>query len=179
NRLSFLLHWPEIPFVAVAVPAVVGSLVVVMWWRRHAIRALLTRKMALTRESDDGIKWATKSWMRLLFIAYCLSAVSQSILVITHWAVFQTLNIDISFAAVIWVVLLVSMSLLLPISLDGIGLQEGLYVVILSSYGVPATLSLGVAVLIRLLIVMYSLAGGILSLWWSALKITNQANSFS
>jgi hypothetical protein len=61
-------------------------------------------------------------------------------------------------------VLIGSASLLLPITINGIGLQENLYVILLNSYGVSEAPALLFALLIRFQMLFLSFIGGIFAL---------------
>jgi hypothetical protein len=56
-----------------------------------------------------------------------------------------------------------------------LGLQEGIYVLLMTRYGVPAPAALGVALLIRVQMVFFSLVGGLLSLKRAPLQIEEQS----
>jgi uncharacterized membrane protein YbhN (UPF0104 family) len=112
-------------------------------------------------------EWPAQSSLALLSGGYALSVLSNLGTIMAHWAVIQAFGLDISSGAAIWCVLIVSASMLLPISINGLGLQESVYVVVLASYGVPTANALGVALIMRLLMVCFSLLGGVLSLGWN------------
>jgi uncharacterized membrane protein YbhN (UPF0104 family) len=110
--------------------------------------------------------WNWRYWLKVVAGGYGLSVISNLGTVAAHWAVLQALGIFLSPGAAIWLVLLASLSMLLPIAVNGLGLQESVYIVILSYYDVPAISALGVALLIRLLMTFFSLLGGLISLAW-------------
>jgi hypothetical protein len=56
----------------------------------------------------------------------------------------------------------------IPLSLNGLGIREGSYIYFLSSLGVPTTVALGVAVLVRLTVTLLAVVGGVAFLWRSA-----------
>jgi uncharacterized protein (TIRG00374 family) len=103
---------------------------------------------------------------RLLPVGYLLSFISHLSLVVVHWLLFWALGLDVSLGAAIWVVLIAAVSLLLPITVNGLGLQESIYVVVLGYYGVSAPAALGIGLLIRMLMLICSLFGGVLFLGW-------------
>jgi len=70
----------------------------------------------------------------------------------------------VSPGAAIWLVLAGSLSMLLPISINSLGVLESVFIVVLAAYAVPAPTALAVALLARALSTLYSLAGGALSL---------------
>ena len=85
-------------------------------------------------------------------------------LVLANWVAFAAFRLDISLGAAVWVVVIVSLALLLPIAVNGLGLMEATYVVLLAQYDVSASAALGVALLMRVLMLFFSLVGGLVSL---------------
>ncbi len=53
----------------------------------------------------------------------------------------------------------------IPISLNGLGVREGVYVFFLGLIGVPRAIALGVALLVRLLVLIQAAMGGIAFVW--------------
>ncbi len=53
----------------------------------------------------------------------------------------------------------------IPISLNGLGVREGVYVFFLGLIGVPRTTALGVALLVRLIVLIQAVMGGIAFIW--------------
>jgi glycosyltransferase 2 family protein len=111
-------------------------------------------------------KSASSNWLLFLSVGYGFSVLAQSFLVFAHWAVLRAVGVEVSFGVAVWLVLIVSISILLPISINGIGVQENLYVILLGQYGVNAIAGVGVALMIRLLMILFSLAGGLLTMAW-------------
>lgn len=62
------------------------------------------------------------------------------------------------------IVPLQSLVLLIPVTINGIGLSEAGYVVLFSAINVPAEEALAVAILVRLLLVPLSIVGGFIYL---------------
>jgi uncharacterized protein (TIRG00374 family) len=137
-----------------------------MWslpWLRGAIRRVFMRFAGMR----DGLPVSYGRWPAMLSETFGLSVLSQLLLAVTQWCVLKAVHVEVSFGATLWLILIVSFSLLLPITVNGLGLQEGIYVVLLSYYGVSRLSALGAALLIRLLMIAYSLIGGVISLGWN------------
>ncbi|MBX3083352.1 MAG: flippase-like domain-containing protein [Anaerolineae bacterium] len=58
----------------------------------------------------------------------------------------------------------------IPFSLNGLGIREGTYVYFLGLLGVPSAIALGVALLVRLIVALFALFGGLLFLWQGSVK---------
>ncbi len=141
-----------------------GVLSYICWKRFPKLRSAIVNTSSHFLGLNNSPEWTIHLWLRLLAGGYSLSVLSHLSLVATHWSVMQALGIDVTTGAAVWLVLIGSASLLLPVSVNGLGLQESIYVLLLSSYGVSTVLAMGVALLIRMLMLLFSLAGGLLSL---------------
>jgi uncharacterized membrane protein YbhN (UPF0104 family) len=95
---------------------------------------------------------------------YLLSVLSALCLVLTHSCALLAFDLHISAGAAIWLVVIGSLSLLVPITVNGFGIMESIYILVLSSYQVSAPSALSVALCIRALMIAFSLLGGLLSL---------------
>lgn len=100
----------------------------------------------------------------MLLKTYVLSVFSNLSLIAAHWAVLQALGSALSPGAAIWLVIIGSLSLLVPISINGLGVLESVFVVVLAAYSVSAPVALASALLIRALGVLFCLLGGLISL---------------
>lgn len=103
------------------------------------------------------------SWKRAVAAGYGISVIAHLGIIGATWASLHALYIPVQMSAAIWLVILTAVSSLLPVSLNGIGLHEGVYVMVLAQYGLPATDGLAAALLMRLLGLGFSLIGGLLS----------------
>jgi uncharacterized membrane protein YbhN (UPF0104 family) len=99
-------------------------------------------------------------WFRLLAGGYVLSVLSHLCILTAHWVMLRALGIEVTPVAAIWLVLAVTLSLLFPIAINGLGVREAMYVTVLSAYGVTSTPALLAALLTRLVAVLFGLLGG-------------------
>jgi uncharacterized protein (TIRG00374 family) len=153
---------------ALIVLGVCGLLGIVAWRRVPSLRRNGMRLRSRLFTFFASAQLTAREWITVLVPAALLSVISQLLLVATHWAVVQALGIAVSPGAVLWLVLVVSLALFLPITMNGLGLQEGIYVLLLASYGVQNERALGVALLMRCLMLLFSLLGGLSWLGWNA-----------
>lgn len=105
--------------------------------------------------------WKGRGWIRRLSGAGSLSLAAQAVHITAFWVILEGLNIHISSSVSLWLVLVGSAIVLLPISINGLGLQESAYVVVLTNYGVETTMAIGFALTVRILSVIFSLSGGL------------------
>jgi glycosyltransferase 2 family protein len=134
-----------------------ASLMSLALWRLPKLRGYLARLRG------DSL-WTDINWGWILSGGFLFSIASHASLIVAYWLVFRSVHVIVPPGAALWLYLVGSISLLLPISVNGLGLQEGIAVALLANYQVPATDALGVALIIRGLIVLFSLLGGLLSL---------------
>lgn len=132
-----------------------------IYWRSSRFQSAFGRLQIWLVQDWDLPPWTIAEWLKRLAGSYLLSVISSIGLVVATWFVLQAIEVIVPPEAVLWVVILSSLSLLFPIAVNGMGVVEGVYVVVLSGYGVPATASLGSALLIRILGLLVSLAGGL------------------
>lgn len=104
--------------------------------------------------------------LRLLIGGYVFSVGSHLSIAAAYWALLLALRLDVALGASIWLVLVGAVASLLPIAVNGLGVQENAFVVLLACYSVSGTAALAIALLIRMLMLGFSLAGGLLSLAW-------------
>ncbi len=105
---------------------------------------------------------------RLLRDLMLQSGVTLVLTIASLYALIAALGYSVpigSFAAVIAVATAID---LVPISLNGLGVREGVYVFFLGLLGIPGAVAAAFAILIRLLVLIQALAGGLAFLWRGA-----------
>lgn len=150
--------------------------VVLLAWKLPAIRPRLIAGNVDQLASLRGTRPSARHWFTVLTIGYVLGAVSQSGLVLGQWAVIRAAGVQVSFGAALWLLIIVSFSLILPLTVNGLGLQENLYVVVLGYYGVAPATALFIGLLVRMLMIGFSLLGGLLSLTWRGPLVHQEVN---
>ncbi|MCS6883455.1 MAG: lysylphosphatidylglycerol synthase transmembrane domain-containing protein [Oscillochloridaceae bacterium] len=149
-----------------------GMIILILIWKRDSdiIRSWIQNyRSKLIPNSVTIQELARTERLRLILASYGLSVLSALFLVLAHASTLCALTLYYAPEMAIWLVIGGSLTLLIPISINGLGAMEGAYVLILTSYGVPMAGALSVALIIRFLIIFYSLLGGVLSLrlrWW-------------
>jgi glycosyltransferase 2 family protein len=109
-----------------------------------------------------------------------LSLLLQLGIVYYHYLIAQQLKISISFLELLVFIPIIVVVTLLPISLGGLGLKEGLWVYLFSRVGLTAEQALLLSITITLLSWLLSLPGGIVLLMDSAgVKYLKQKNTDS
>lgn len=91
-----------------------------------------------------------------------ISFINHILTILTVYVICLSLNIEISILYLFVFVPLVNFLIIIPISLGGIGVQEGAFVYFLSQVGMSTQEALTVALIFRVLMVLASLPGGII-----------------
>jgi uncharacterized protein (TIRG00374 family) len=162
RRLGWFVGWNVLMLVVVVLAAllVAGLL---MLHRLPAARARILGVFARRTIAWDVSRWSIYQWLQRVSWAYLISVGSHLCIVAAIWATLGAMRVDVPPVAAIWLVVISSMSLLLPIAVNGIGVVEGVYVIVLGSYGVASSVGLSVALVVRAIALLVSLAGGILT----------------
>jgi len=124
-----------------------------------------------------------RPWFSVRIIAEILliSWVSLFVNMLSFWLLIHTLNQNISALSVFCIVLLTYFASILPISINGIGVQEGSITYLLTLVGYTHAEGLAAALLIRMATLCVSLIGGILLLFdrkntWEYLRRFSNSN---
>ncbi|MCC6763807.1 MAG: flippase-like domain-containing protein [Deltaproteobacteria bacterium] len=124
------------------------------WW--SAALARLRRSLGSVARLSSG------TLARILGLAI----VAQIPGVFGYVALGRGLGIDVTFAAMAWVRSVVVLFTVLPISIGGLGVREGVLVLTLAAYGVPAADALALSILVfATTILAPGLVGGVLEGW--------------
>jgi uncharacterized protein (TIRG00374 family) len=148
---------------ALGIIAVCVLAATLLWRSSPALHALISRLKERLRKRF-AVGRDEKLVKRLLGRcpgAYAISALSNICLALAYWCALFALGQTVPPGAAAWLLCVASLALLVPVTVNGLGLQEGIFVVVLSHYGVTAAAALGVALLLRLLGIMYSGLGSI------------------
>jgi uncharacterized protein (TIRG00374 family) len=94
-----------------------------------------------------------------LIVTLALSALFYAMLAVFQWALLRAVGADIGVLEVAVAVPLVVLVHLLPISINGLGVAEGVFVVLYSRLGVPPEIALSAAILRRLVLVAITSIG--------------------
>ena len=100
----------------------------------------------------------------VLMRSYVISLGFYLVTVATGWAALRSVGAEVDFTYMLAIVPVVLLLALLPISLNGLGVTESAYVVLLGLAGVSATDALAMALLLRARIFLTAVIGGVLFL---------------
>ncbi len=141
-------------FAAVAALLLLAALLA---WRMPQMRNWAMQRTAAWQLPE----WGIGEWLRRMAVAYGISVGAHLCIVAATGMVLAALHVNVPLAASIWLVVLSSLSLLVPVTVNGMGIVESVYVLVLSSYGVAPTIGLSAALIVRVVALLISLSGGI------------------
>ncbi len=98
----------------------------------------------------------------ILISAFLTSFVVQLLGIFTQYFVFASMGINLSFGYALFVFPVITLASFFIPSLNGLGVQDALYMQLFLNAGVPAELALGASIIYHLLRLFVSLFGGIL-----------------
>ncbi|MCK5179827.1 MAG: flippase-like domain-containing protein, partial [Candidatus Omnitrophica bacterium] len=108
---------------------------------------------------------AVKSFHEIRFLTanytLLLSFLFHLVRTISVYLVMRGLHVDISIISVVWITAVVMFVQLLPISISGLGVREGMFVFLLGKYGIPSSDAMAVSFTIFGFLVIVALIGGI------------------
>ncbi len=105
--------------------------------------------------------YAFRSQRNTLSVVSVWTFIEQAFSVIVTFLLARALQIDVSVLELVAVVPLITLAVRIPISFEGIGVQEGLYVALLGLVGVPGVEALVLSALTRFVFIGCSLPWGI------------------
>ncbi|MFQ6059482.1 MAG: YbhN family protein [Anaerolineae bacterium] len=142
--------------------ASVGLLLQAGWWRRLRDRWPWLRSLA-EREGIRAFYQSFSAYGRpALGRAFAISFAFNILLIAVNILLAWSLGVRVSPWYFVLFVPLISFSLMLPISLSGLGVREGAYVFLFAQAGVPAPLALAMSLLFYAVTVATGLIGGVL-----------------
>ncbi len=100
----------------------------------------------------------------VLLRAIWTSFIVQFFAIATQYLVFVALGVKVSYLYCLFVVPLITVASMAPISVNGLGIQDGLYVFFFERVGVPSEMALAVSFVYHALRLSSSLIGGVLYL---------------
>lgn len=165
--LQLIERWDLVLICVGSVAALVGGVMLSVSPRLLHLALPLLRRLRLAALGDRlaKIQQLLRQFAgdaKALFWAIGLSLGLQLAIVYYHFVVAQQLNLGISYLELLVFIPIVVVITLLPISLGGLGLKEGLWIYLLGQVGVPAEQALLFSLTITVLSWALSLPGAII-----------------
>lgn len=155
-----------IPVLSVFLLCVIG-LVIVLNNSLVMMFANALRRIKLFRIADQVEKvyrsiQEMKGDTRTLWISFVVSLILQVNVVVFHYLISLSLNLEVPLIYYFIIVPVVSIILLVPFSINGIGLREGVFVFLLAGLGVSSSDAIALSLLSFILLLTQSVIGGII-----------------
>lgn len=174
GALAWMLEWPDggwpvfLMMLAALLATLVGPLALsadllptdrLERLRGRRMRESLTRLLAALRLARSLPRSA-------LIRVSILALVTQVLGALVYWFVALASNVEISLITMVWVRSAALLLAILPISIAGLGVREGAFVVLLSAYGVSAADGVAISLTgFAFTTALAGLMGGILEAW--------------
>jgi glycosyltransferase 2 family protein len=141
-------------------------------WLYAAVSRWLTRVSAAIPRGKrifDAGGDILESWhgytgnLSLLFENLILGIVYQIIGILTFYLLARSLHLGISFFDWSWIVAALSLAILLPLTIGGLGIREGALIGLLQFYGAQTETAVGISLAVFFLMLILAAIGGILA----------------
>ena len=113
-----------------------------------------------------------------VFVIIGLSLIIQFVAVCVMWFAAQSLNFDSSFGVFLIFIPLVNLSIMIPITINGLGLREGLYLLVFGELGTQHEMAVALGLLQFVIVMIVALPGGpIYSLYKAEGRVPDQTST--
>ena len=167
-------------FITLTTVCFLVNVVVFHDWSHRATGRLLSRcgfdaldkKLQLIYEGLRALIRAPGS----VFVIIGLSLIIQFVAVCVMWFAAHSLNFDSSFGVFLIFIPLVNLSIMIPITINGFGLREGLYLLLFAELGTQDEIAVALGLLQFVIVMIVALPGGpIYSLYKAEGRVPDQA----
>jgi hypothetical protein len=111
------------------------------------------------RDASQSIRRIRKKPFSVI-ASFVFSIIFQIIVALVVFSILNAFNIThISFIDIVFITSAVSVLSMIPVGINGYGLREGSYVLLLASYGVGADTAVSISILFALLVSIFSISG--------------------
>ena len=148
--------------------AVFLSLTILFYYKNKVIKYL--KKIDIKINLFQKFKNFTNTLLninnkKVLFISFCYSIIFIIIGAFSTFLLFYALGIQVNILYIILTYSVINIFSILPISLNSIGITEGLFVLLFGFYGIESEISLAAAIIARISIIIASSFGGFIYLF--------------
>lgn len=150
------------------------SLAILFYYKNKAIKYLekINIKIKLFQKFKNFIKTLANINNKKILIVSCYYSIIFIILsAFSTFFLFYALGIQVNILYIILACSIINIFGALPISLNSIGITEGLFVLLFGFYGVEKEISLAAAVIARILMIIASSSGGFIYLFKNSINL--------
>ena len=162
-------HLPRVVSVGVIGLGLCGVIILVLIFSRPSVEAGIAQLSFLPGRQvlDNAVKSISALDTSTILGALLVSATHSALIIFIHFLVGRANAVDVSLLTFAVITPIVTTSLLLP-SIQGLGVREGLYTLLLSQFGVPESVGLLVGLGIYLQKLVTGMIGGV----WHLIRST-------
>lgn len=137
-------------------------------WRWHERFSILNRRPFnwLARQASqlwDLVPEYAES-KRFVALGIAVSVLYQLLVTLVYYAGGIMLGIHVRFGDYVWIVALISLVQVMPITIAGLGVREGVFAFLLAQYGVSNTTSIALSLVVFSVTLLFGIVGGVLEL---------------
>ena len=151
-------------FVALAVTAVMAMVFAPVPAILNLFRAIYSRLPGplgkIPKKLDaacEGYRGNIPAFVKALIYSFIL----QFNVVLLHWLIALALGLDLGYTQLMFIVPIALIVMLVPISINGIGLREGIFTVLLAAYGIGSAEAVALALLSYGIFLVHGVMGGV------------------
>ncbi len=168
--LSSLLleQHPEIRMLVIGAAIGLGMIAAWIFIPSKSIDSIVDKFIGVlpTKVKNIGIKFQSaltvyRGRTGMLVKGLILSALLQLNVIFFYFLIGSALDLPITFLDYMLIIPVANVVLLLPITINGVGLREGIFILLLSAFGIPIATSIAFAWASFALFTLYGLLGGI------------------
>lgn len=153
---------PDLAFWVLGVGAVMVTVAVLLFLPSRLGKLRLPGKLAQVASALFAFQGQGRALAGAFFWSLCL----QTAVVVNAWVMARALHIDLGLAPFFLIVPLAVFLMMIPVSINGIGVRENLFVFFLAAFGVAESTGLAFAWLEYGLLLLQALAGGFVYALW-------------
>ena len=115
----------------------------------------------------QSLKQAQTLSYRTQLLFFLLSLIRHLIGIFSVLLYIKSLGIDLSFVNIGWIRSFLSITVMIPISISGLGVREGTLIVALSTYGITSTVAIALSILLYSRTIFMGCIGGLIEAYYT------------
>ena len=152
-------------FLVVIVAYIVGNVILFHPWTHRKITALLKRRNMERLETKMELVYRGLNSLRrnkqVILSSFSLSLVIHFFAAVIVWVAALSIAIDAPFGVFLVFVPLINLSIMIPLTINGLGLRETLFYLLFSQIGLPVETAVSLSLVTLLAYILASMPGGI------------------
>jgi len=113
---------------------------------------------------------------KILSVSVLMSLVSQLLVILTYYLISRSLHVELSLLDYVLIVPVVALFSSLPISVGGLGVREGIMILLLGTVGIQTSSAASITFLYLFILIVITLPGGLFLFSWKNKSAINHVN---